>query len=148
MLLSYVSITSIQLYCSLLVYYAMSQEWGSLSNNAKNKHERRVIAVTCNLYAAYQATESCFGWGTNIQSYLPLLKKISVSSTNVKTYSAVVYKNYYSFNISVEFISLIRMYKNNVNVNFVFVASELQNVKCLYYPVLLNSLWYLIGVYV
>ena len=43
-----------------------------------------------------------------------------------------------SFNITVQFISLICMYKNNVN--FVFVATELQNVKFLYYPVLLNSL--------
>ena len=35
----------------------MSQEWDSLSNNAKNEHERRVITVTRNFYAAYQATE-------------------------------------------------------------------------------------------
>ena len=49
-------------------------------------------------------------------------------------------------NISVQFIFLICMYKNNVN--FVFVATELQHVKFLYYPVLLNSLQYLIGVYV
>ena len=50
------------------------------------------------------------------------------------------------FNISVQFIYLICMSKNNVI--FVFVANELQNVKFLYYPVLLNSLRYLIGVYV
>lgn len=123
----------------------MSQEWDSLSNNAKNEHERRVITVTRNFYAAYQATETS-GWGTNIQSYLPLLKKIIESSTNVKTYSAVVYKNYYSFNISVQFISLTCM--NKSNVNFIFVATELQNVKFLYYSVLLNSLRYLTGVYV
>ena len=123
----------------------MSQEWDSLSNNAKNEHECRVITVTRNFYAAYQATETS-GWGTNIQSYLPLLKKIIESSTNVKTYSAVVYKNYYSFNISVQSISLTCM--NKSNVNFIFVATELQNVKFLYYSVLLNSLRYLTGVYV
>ena len=75
-----------------------------------------------------------------------VIKKCIESSTNVNTYSALVYKNYYSFNMSIQFISLIRMYKNNVN--FVFVASELQSVKFLYYPVYLNSLQYLIGVYV
>ena len=69
-----------------------------------------------------------------------VIKKFIESSTNVNTYSALVYKNYYSFNISIQFISLIRMYKNNVN--FVFVASELQNVKFLYYLVYLNSLQY------
>ena len=74
-----------------------------------------------------------------------VIKKFIESSTNVNTYSAVVYKDYYSFNISVQFISLIRMYRNNIN--FVFVATELQTVKFLYYPVLLNSLQYLIGVY-
>ena len=84
--------------------------------------------------------------GVQTLSYLPLLKKIIESSTNVKTYSAVVYKNDYSFNISVQFISLTCMNKNNVN--FTFVATELQNVKFLYYSALLNSLRYLTGVYV
>ena len=74
------------------------------------------------------------------------IKKIIESSTNVKTYSAVVYKNYYSFNISVQFISLTCM--NKSNMNFIFVATDLQNVKFLYYSVLLNSLRYLTGVYV
>ena len=50
--------------------------------------------VTYNLYAAYQATETCPGWGSNMQSYLSLLKDIIKSSTNVNTYSVVVYKNY------------------------------------------------------
>ena len=77
-LLSYVSITLSS--CTVRSLYTVQcLKNGALSNDTKNEHERRVIAVTCNLY-----------------------------------------------------------YKNNLN--FVFVATELQNVKFLYYPVLLNSL--------
>ena len=93
----------------LLVYYAMLQECGSLSNDSENEHEHecRVITATRNLYAAYQATESCSGWGTNMQFYLLLLLK-KLRASLMLTHSAVAYKNYNSYffaNISVQFIS-------------------------------------------
>ena len=65
-------------FAACVLYSIMPQECGSLSNNSEHKHDHRVIMVTQNLYAAYQTTESCSGWGANMQSYLPLLLKMHI----------------------------------------------------------------------